>query len=1052
MKKVSRLIALLLAVTMLLGLLSACVENGGKTTITITADSNTLEQGDGGVKVTVTVDPEGGAFDLTVDKDVVELVNTNSKGTTIRVKEGITIPEDTVVTLTAKLTTDSKVSDSKQFTVKANSAKTQINLVLSPDTIMPSQTSTVVAVASVQGSITIKATGPNADLVKINGNTVVVVGDITMDTDVTIVATLDSDPTVTAQKTLTIKGPNSGDWIKLESDRYTIDSSSYAVLNIAASGAYTVTHTGLSNVTYNPETRKLSVFKDVTEAMQIEVTATLNDVPSVKSTIKITLQPPVVPPEIKIETANNVTVVEKDKDLDLTVTVSTGDAYDLTVSDEKLAVIKTEGGKNKLSVVATDIAYDKTVTVTATLRNNPDVKVSKSFIVKAPRKNGELNGLKSKLTTDTFTQAGAKKLTVSGILTDYYEDFHVSNNNSAQIYEILVKMEEGKWYGKWNVKDSDNVNENSYIKDSETVTIGGQVGNIMKMAFISKDNVVTYKSITDYRSVPALWQNQHLWNHFGEDNINNYTFIESESKDKDYDVYEFTASKNEEWVLYYLTYMSYAYTPVLEDTLDRVYLKVNSNNEIIGMIAYTEFLYYGSDTREDADAMSYTKLELDFTFAEQSTETLVPDPQPYTAPQHADKLQAAIDKMKAATNYTFSALDTTTYAPSGNDDDYTISSAKDAIQTLSLSGDYVSAVSPFGSNGGAGLRGYVTDGAILLERTTKYTATMDGKEYAVEYYGYKAKKVDEKDYYDFFDYNKDTKAFEGTQQYLGKMKGVLPAWSFSANVFEFVKSGSSNGSITYEFRLRDSSITRDIALQVSMHSYATDGASSATNRLSIVVDDKGNVLTTVYPYSINQGTYLGYITTTYSNIGTTEIDAKEFEDYKARVVSPLWAARELKYYYPDHDSKKAPSAGTGETILKKMFGDDWEQFPKATVFTDAFGDRMSPLFFEYREVTDASGNLVGYDDYFSFNADTDDYDENMQITNETYDRIIDKLTEGLTANGFVETYRSPVHDAANRNSRIVLYLNESLGCQIRVENNHTKNFFIDVGYKGFWVA
>ena len=95
---------------------------------------------------------------------------------------------------------------------------------------------------------------------------------------------------------------------------------------------------------------------------------------------------------------------------------------------------------------------------------------------------------------------------------------------------------------------------------------------------------------------------------------------------------------------------------------------------------------------------------------------------------------------------------------------------------------------------------------------------------------------------------------------------------------------------------------------------------------------------------------------------------------------------------------------------------------------------------------------MGYDDYFSFNADTDDYDENMQITNETYDRIIDKLTEGLTANGFVETYRSPVHDAANRNSRIVLYLNESLGCQIRVENNHTKNFFIDVGYKGFWVA
>lgn len=1044
MKKLSRITALLIAVIMTVTLLSACVETPNGVSILITATRDTLEVGGEGIAVAVLA-TDGGTTTLTVDTEIVEIVD----GNIIKIKSGATVTSDTTVTLTATLNSDPTVTATKQFTVKAPSNKPIISMSASANTINPTDTVTFATVSSDRGSITLSAAGANANLVEFRGNTMIVVGTVTMDTDITVVATLDSDPTVTAQKIITIKGPNAGAWIDLVADRYNIDSDNYAILTVTSytGGAYTITTDADDNVIYYSASRMLRVYNDVTTAKQITVTATLNAEPTVKKSVTMTIVPRKVAPTIAISAKGNA--IEAGKDLELTVDVSTEEDYVLSVSDSTIVEIVTKNGKDFISVKNdVQLAFDRIITVTATLRNDKTVSAQKNFVVKAPRTNGELNGKISTLTANTFSTLGAKSLTASGVLVDYYEDFNQSRNSETNYYDIVVKMEDGKWYGAWNVKGESNVNADTYIRSNEPITVDGDSGYIMKRVCVNKDNLVAYTNITDYRSVPTMWENQHLWNHFGTDSIDNYTYVEDQSTSS-YDVYEFTADKDDRSVAFYLTYISFAYTPLLSDTLDRLYLKVNSDSEIIGIIGYTEYLYYGQDTREDADAMSYTMIEVNFTNV---GDTTVPMPDVYDAPQYADKLQAALTNMSNATNYTFKAIDTITHAAQGDDGDYVLGSVSGStIQTMSASGNYSSSTSPL-KNGAIGMQGWITNGAILLENTSKYSYSMDDKVFRVENSGYKAKKIDGKDYYDHFVFDSALDAYKGDHQYLGAMTNVLPKWNFSPNVFEFVNTGTAGGDVTtYEFRLRDSAITREIAMQVSMYSNARDGASSAKTRFSIVVDDNGNVISTRYPYSLIQGTYLGYVTTTYSNIGSTTIDEGEFENYAPREINLPWSSYKLRYYYPDHSTLgPRDETATGETILNIMFADKWTAFPPRSVFTDAFGDSVTDLFFEYREITDANGVVIGYEDYFSMNADTDDYDENMQISDETYARIINALRDGLAEYDFEESYRSQTSGPADRTDRYVSFVNETLGCQIIVMNNHTKNFFLDIGKLGFW--
>lgn len=91
-----------------------------------------------------------------------------------------------------------------------------------------------------------------------------------------------------------------------------------------------------------------------------------------------------------------------------------------------------------------------------------------------------------------------------------------------------------------------------------------------------------------------------------------------------------------------MTYLSFSLTPVLSDTLDKLYLKVE-NGKVTQLLAQTEILYYGSNTEEDPDAMSYSDVKISFSNV---GTTVVESPKPFDAPDYADKLQAALEKCK----------------------------------------------------------------------------------------------------------------------------------------------------------------------------------------------------------------------------------------------------------------------------------------------------------------------------------------------------------------------------------------------------------------------
>lgn len=1049
MKKTKRLIALVIAIMMIVSTLASCVVDKNDVTIVINATSDTLKKGES--IAIVAVASNGQPVTLSVDRnDVAEIVNGS-----LRVKDSATITADVEVTVAATLNDDPTVNSYKKFTVKADVERVRIVLNATSDKIGVNGQILFSAVASDNSAVNIKATGDNADLVKIENNILTVVGEINADTLITIEASLASDPSISTTKVITIEGPKTGAWIEITPSKYTITQASdgYAIINVSSynNGAYTVSISGDDgkNVYYNSASQRLMVIKDVTADKEIKLTATLTDEPSVKDEVTITISPAPVVPTISVSGKGNVNTVSRDKDLELKVDVSTKEAYDLTVSDSALVKIEGAVGSEKLIVIGTN-TFDKAVTITATLKSDPSVKVTETFVVLAPRVAGKVSGKNTEITSAMFENMGTKSMTVTGKLTDVYENFNekttIYNN-----YDIVVKMTEGKWYGAWNAILEGNVkgviNEDTYIKSDVSATVNGLTGHVMQRVYVNMNNELAQKPIVDYRSVPVLWENQHLWNHFGEDSVTNYVYRENESTD-DYDVYEFNADKTSADVAYFLTYLSFAYTPLLSDTLDKVYLKVvkdGSASKIVGMIGYTEFIYQGASSEEDgASAVSYSKIVIDFVDV---GTTEFPEMSTYSAPQNASALTQAINNMKAATNYTFKAIDKTTYAPAVDEGDYTIDGASSGsgIQTMSASKNYSAAVSPLG-NGDVGLQGFVTSDAILIKKTFKYSATMDDNVFRIEHYGYYKKNVD---HYDYFEYNSAIKGFEGKQEYAGTLADKLPKWNFSANIFEFVGNGGSSSEPTYIFRLKDASITRDLAMAVSMHNYATDGSESATHRFTIeVAADGSRVVSTMYPYSITQGTYLGYITTTYSEIGTTTIAEEEFSDYSPRVVSPNWVDYQLKYYYPNHTTQGAYAEGTGETILKIMFGNNWTKFPKMTVFTDAFGDNVSGPFFEWNEYANPNGGAPIYRDYFTLTARTEDHDENATITYETWKRIVDKITEGLVKSGFVKAFETPKQNPADRTDRYVSYMNEELGCQIVVENNHTRNFWIDVCYLG----
>ena len=715
-----------------------------------------------------------------------------------------------------------------------------------------------------------------------------------------------------------------------------------------------------------------------------------------------------------------ITVGETAK-VTVTVTGSANTAYTFSFSEEGVIAIDDNG---VLSIVSENLGYARSITVTATADADASKKASKSITVRPIAQSGKVH----ELTSEMIAAIGNPSITVTGVLTDEYTDFNQPLYSGTSKYDMLVYMEDGKWSGTWNrqvaglganpikITDIYARSEDDGYEDAY-----GNYGHAMERVLINKNNEVERRTVKDYMSVPAVWEAQHLYNHLANLDINKFVY------DSDNDVYEYVYDVNSEEDAYLLTYLSYSLTPLLSETLEKLYLVVE-DGEIVKLLAQTPTVYsgtyYDENNQVHHDAMSITTVELEFSNV---GTTVVPDPAPFVASQYNDVLKAALTEMASATNYTFHAVETSTYAPSGDYGDYEIMSLNARI------GNNVS------STGVVGLLGQVTEDAILLANTGKYSYSMDGQDYHTTYTGYK----DNGDgTYDHFAYDAKIPGFYGTKRVTGALTDVLPDFDFASEIFRFKSSYMSEAGVTYyEFVLRESAINRDVALQTSMHSYADDSLADAGKEFTITVTSDGHLYQVVYPYDLVSGTYLGYITTTYGLVGTTTLDDGLFDGYVQREVLDDWSDYHVKYY---SSTVNGPHEDvTADVVLQGIFGDDFDKVPPVTVFTDIFGDNLNGPFFDWIVYdTDAEGNNL-YRGKMNFNTSATEYDENAKITN--LDEVFTALEEALSAHGFTKSLQNS--GERYQNSYLCM-INGNV--QIYIENNGTKHMWIYFCYTGDW--
>ena len=810
--------------------------------------------------------------------------------------------------------------------------------------------------------------------------------------------------------------------IVIMADKTTVMKGDTVTLTIATNpkGEYTVT-TDKPDLT-EVDGDKVKFVGDITEDIVVTITVTMNDNDKIKETKGITFKAPYVPePTKKITITADKDTVSKGDEVTLTVTTEPEEPYTIFADPADSVVLND----NKATFVK-DITRDEYVTFKAVLNSDAEITSAVNVRYKAPAMEGKVGDL----TSEMIQTIGDDKITVEGILSDVYTDFKNSKNNTLNEYNFKVIMEDGKWYGQWSHKSEPNVVlVNSYVRSNEIVTSWedsttgvAPTGNALLQVFVNKNNQVDQKIVKNYESLPAIWQTQHLWNHLGNLDVNTFEY------DPETDLYIHKVDVKNETDLYLMTYLSYALTPMLSDTLDQIGFKVEGG-KIVGMTAQTEVLYYGENTEEDPDAMSYSRFEL--TFSEVGS-SVVPSPEVYEAPENVELLEQALAQIKGATSYTFMASDTTTYAPTTDDSEYQTESVRSSYNLLKTSaGNYVS------SKGTVGIYGQITEDAILLAKTIKFDYTLDGENaYRTWFTGY---KQNDDDTYDYFEYSYSDEALKGKSKHSGNISKLLPKFDFSTSIFSFEGAISKNGVSYYTFALRDSAINRDVAIEMSMHTYAASSKGALDRKLTIIVDDKGNLVSATFPYSLSD-VYYGYITTTYSDVNSTELASDVFDGYVPRVWSATWDGYTCKYFTSNPDTETTHEENA-LIAMKAVLGE--RTLPSPLAFMEAFGDNWSGPFFDYsKDGVDADGHTI-WKYGISLNAKvTEGLDENYKITD--YDAVIAKIINAFAKEGFKK-------DTANsQGTKWLTLINEETDVQIVIENIGTSFFYIDIFVLGEW--
>lgn len=734
----------------------------------------------------------------------------------------------------------------------------------------------------------------------------------------------------------------------------------------------------------------------------------------------------------------------------VTVENLTDKGYSLSLEGDGANYVQLFDG-NKIKLVS-GVAFNTEKTVTVKATSTVSALVSGSAILTL--KPQVIHDVVDELTTEMFEELGSSNITVSGMVTDIVATRQSTDtqvwNNKEKKYDYTVKMDEGAWYGEWSVlADADeedenkNVNKiiNNYRRSEELFENSGK--HTLNQVFVNKNNQVDQKIVKDYKSIPSYWENQHLWNHIsqlGVDIANQWKHDET----NDIYIYQNGPEYNEDKTdysddMYLRLYLAISMTPMLDnyDTLDFIAITVEEG-KITKMEAQT-VTEYNTGEASKATSMSYTVVT--FNFSDIGT-TEVPEPAVYEADAMTPILDAALEEIRNATNYTFNAVENTISAPSVDPDDYTDYSLSAARKGRVANGT--------SSSGTVGLKGQVTEEAVLLSRTGKYEYGMDENLYWTEHTGYKQV---ESGYFDFFEYSSDINAFQGKQKFKGSIADtILPKFDFAAELFEFVgdkRVVTSSGIKLYpQFALKEPAITRDVAKEVSMHSYASNAANESYGAFVITLDENDKLYSIEFPYNIS-GNYLGILETTFSKIGSTGLPEDWDGGYAERVIRNSWAQYPVKYYHPDHNTTSAYGDIDANELLNAAFGvSNFDNILRPIAFYNVFDDTMTEAFFEWDEIYDeVSGEFVKYQDYISFNLKVreEDADENLHVDLATYKNYINALTEELATYGFVPEpgYPNEVKNSQGEvSARYMVYTKGNVA--IEIENNTTRFFFVDI--------
>ena len=759
-----------------------------------------------------------------------------------------------------------------------------------------------------------------------------------------------------------------------------------------------------------------------------------NDNNTTNDTTSTETNDPVTPPAdiVKIEMSASASQIKKGETVQVTARVTGAKNTKVSWSVSHPDVVSVD--ENGLVTMTGDITIDTIITITATSEENNTVKATKTLIAKAPIVEGRVG----ELTSDMLVAVGNPSITVTGTVTDVYNDINTPSNSSNEVYEFVIEMADGAWKASWNHLGSKNVITSNYRRgDKDNIKDqNGNSGHEMLEMIINKDNAVYAKPIKDYMSYPAVWESQHLWNHLSNLNVNKFTY------DVENDVYVYSVDPESVDDMYLMTYFAFSLTPILgnEDTFMELYLYVE-DGAITKLLAQTAVVMLGDDP-ENPDATEYTTIEIEFS---KVGTTVVPDPAPYEAAQYADKLQAALDNMKDADNYTFRVVDSMDDIPDTGD--YDIMSIGGASTFVAGSPVYLGAYqNTISSVGTVGSVGYVTPEAIVIATTGKYSYSLDGKNYHTEYSGYKQNTDGT---YDEFEC--DVNGFFGTKKVAGNILDIMPDFELSANIFRLtgMMINVDTGKEEYTFALREAAITRDVAMQLCAYSYADDASATSAMLLTIKVDEDGNLISVQFPYDLG-GVYGGSCVVTYGNVGTTTIEEGAFDNYRPRVPETAWSQYTLDDYYHLYTTlcknygcydeatgtyNHKGHVATADVVLQGIFGESWTNVPSPEVLMTLFGDNFSGPFYNWKEV---NGENHGYMSITTFSTE---YDENVKITN--YEELMQEVIDELAKYGF--TVSAANTDMSGGESgqadRYITFIHES-GIKIVIENNHTKYLWV----------